>query len=154
MTEGDGDARAETADEDGADPPTLDAGVGGQVALVAATVTLVATLLPWVQRPTGAATGLDLFGPLPVAVAAAVFAAVLLGGWTTATKLVVGLLGVVLIALPALVYRDAAAAPVDSSAPGLFLALLCGAVVALAGSFAVLQEPTEHGDGDDGDAES
>lgn len=140
VTEGDGDAGAKTEDDEEG-PPTLDAGVGGQAALLAATLTLVATLLPWVQRPTGAATGLDLFGPLPIAVAAAVFAAVLLGGWTTATKLVVGVLGVALIALPALVYRDAAAAAVDSPAPGLFLTLVCGAVIALAGSFAVLREP-------------
>jgi hypothetical protein len=135
------------ADADG--PPTLDAGRGGQVALLAATVSVVAALLPWVRRPTGARTGLDLFGPLPVAVAAAVFAAVLLGGWVTATKLSVGVLGVALIAPAALVYRDAAAAPVDSPALGLFLTLLCGAAVALAGSFAVLAEPPDDEDGDD-----
>lgn len=146
----DGAEDDETTDDG---PPTLDVGVKGQAALLAATLTVVATLLPWVQRPTGAVTGLDLFGPLPIAVAAAVFGAVLLGGWTTATKLVVGLLGVILIALPALVYRDAAAAPIDSPALGLFLTLVCGAVVALAGSFAVLREPPSDGGGGAGDDE-
>lgn len=142
----DGERGDETADEG---PPTLSVGAEGQAALLAATVTVVATLLPWVQRPTGAVTGLDVFGPLPIAVAAAVFGTVLLGGWTTSTKLVVGVLGVALIAMPVLVYRDAAAAPIDSPVLGLFLTLVCGAVVALAGSFAVLREPPADDAGDE-----
>jgi len=121
-------------------PPTLDAGRAGQVALLAATVAVLGALLPWVRGPAGTRTGLDLFGPLTIAVSVAVFAAILLGDWTTGTKLVVGALGIGLLAPAFLVYLDVAEVPVDSAGVGLFLTLLCGAAVALAGSAAVLQE--------------
>lgn len=121
-------------------PPTLDAGLGGQVALVAAVVATVGALLPWVRGPTGSPTGLDLFGPLTIAVAVAVFAAVLLGEWASGTKLLIGILGVGLLAPPALVYRDLSSVPADSAGIGLLLTLGSGAVIALVGSVAVLLE--------------
>jgi len=127
-------------DDDENGPPTLDAGRAGQAALLGATVAILAALLPWVHRPVGTRTGLDLFGPITIAVAVAVFAAILLGDWTTGTKLVVGGLGLGLILPAFLVYLDVSEVPVDSAGSGLYLTLLAGVVVALAGSLAVLAE--------------
>ena len=128
----------DTDDENG--PPTLDAGRAGQAALLGATVAILAALMPWVHRPVGTRTGLDLFGPITIAVAVAVFAAILLGDWTTGTKLVVGGLGLGLILPAFLVYLDVSGVPLDSAGSGLYLTLLAGVVVALAGSLAVLAE--------------
>lgn len=133
-----GTADGEAGGDDG--PPTLDAGRAGQAALLGATVAVLAALLPWVHRPIGSRSGLDLFGPLTIAVAVAVFAAILVGEWTTGTKLVVGGLGIGLVLPAFLVFLDVSAVPTDSPGSGLFLTLLSGVVVALAGSMAVLGE--------------
>ena len=135
---------AEADADDG--PPTLDAGRGEYAALLGALVATVGAMAPWIQGPTGTRTGLDLFGPLTVAVAIAVFAAVLLGEWSTGGKLLVGVLGVSLIAPAALVYRDLTGVPSDSAGVGLLLTLGSGAVIALAGSVAVLLEPPREPD--------
>lgn len=134
------DDTGESDESDESGPPTLDAGRAGQAALLGATVAILAALMPWVHRPVGTRTGLDLFGPITIAVGIAVFAAVLVGDWTTGVKLVVGGLGLGLILPAFLVYLDVSAVPTDSAGSGLFLTLLAGVAVALAGSVAVLTE--------------
>ncbi len=134
----------DTDEDDENGPPTLDAGRAGQAALLGATVAILAALMPWVHRPVGTRTGLDLFGPITIAVAIAVFAAILFGEWTTGTKLVVGGLGIGLLLPAFLVYLDVSEVAVDSAGSGLFLTLLSGVVVALAGSLAVLGESPEN----------
>lgn len=127
--------------DDADDHRPFDAGRAGLVVLAAATLAVLAAFLPWVHEPNAARTGFDLVGFLAVAFPLAAFVALFVGEWTTATKLVVGALGLCMLGVGVLAFLDATSSVALRPGVGSYLAMAAGLVVAVVGSGSVLLEP-------------
>lgn len=115
----------------------------GAVAAVGALLAFVAGLLPWVRTASAARTGVDLVGPVLPILAIGALASLALLDRTTGARFLVATVGLATIGLAAFVFEGAInrGSAAVTPAPGLYLSLVGGAAMAIAGSVAVLLDP-------------